>query len=460
MNKQYIRNGLEYYMEVEPIGGEEYEYQMLMKNTIPSLLPLQLDQVNHKQYLMYTASGLKPFWITSEKMWISGRQICSIVDSLLETIKEIKKYLLIADNLVLDPESLFLDLSGFQLHFLYIPGYDKDIVNQMAQLMEYLLGKIDYEDSEGVVFAYGLYRIVKEPTVNLEEIQSYVEQFVEGKEKKSTKLEIENKILKEQNQEDSLLKQRDVEFEAISKANNEVATSMGLHQKKSWKLIFSVSLWSILFLGITVILYFIYVYGIEVWKRNILLFLGFSLLADSMIVYVLWKKRRQEKEISEVFQTTSNTKNQLTGEYQKPTVNVSQIQPMVYYKDQPGNQFEFQETMVLNEEQMSLAGSLGEMCKMVEIGEGNCREIIIRKLPFVIGNYSAGVDYCLEERQISRFHAVISEQEGEFYIKDLHSTNGTYVNEVKLEPEKEKNIRNNDWIKIADLRFRFVIVSA
>lgn len=414
MNKQYIRNGLEYYMKVEVMGGEEYEYQMLAHNTIKRLVPLQLDQVDHRQYLIYAASGLKPFWITSEKMWISGLQIHSIVDGLLNTIKEMKKYLLTADNLVLEPECLFLDLSKFQLHFLYVPGYDHNIIKQMTRLMEYLLGKIDYEDSEGVVFAYGMYRILKEPATGLEEIEDYLQQFCDG-----------------------------------GKQEEKVEPICDTQPAKSWKLIISGLVWILCFAGSAGMLFLIYGYGIEEWKRNLLLLAGFGLLADSMIFAIQWKKRKQEKEAAAVFQVRSDTGISRIRESHISSSDDPELQPE-----------EFEETMLLNtiDERKSFRTDR-VTCKLMETGKGNCREILIDKMPFVIGSYSMGVDYCFKDRQISRFHASISEKEGEWYLKDLHSTNGTFVNDVKLESEQEIVIHNNDWVQFADLRFRFVIVA-
>lgn len=412
MNKQYIRNGLEYYMKVEAMGGEEYEYQMLTKNTIPNLLALQSEQVNQKQYFIYKASGLKPFWIISEKMWISGQQLHSIVDSLLAVMKELDRYLLTADNLVLEPDCLFLDLDNFQLKFLYLPGYEHNILKQMAKLMEYLLGKIDYEDSEGVVFAYGMYRILKEPIVNLEELQNFAGQ--RSQEKKHP----------EEGKAPLVMPEHTVK------------------QAFSWGLKLSGILWILLGMGVGATLFLIYGYGIQIWKRNLLLCLGVGLLSDSMVFGFFLQKREREKEIAEAFRVANHRDIPLVG-----YVDLQE-------EEQSGNQ----ETMMLSfaEEKKDIR-VVDRIGKLIEIGEGNTNEIIINKMIFVIGSYSMGVDYCLKDRQISRFHATVLKKEGEFYIKDLHSKNGTFVNEERVEPEKERKIQNNDWIRLADLRFRFVL---
>ena len=40
-----------------------------------------------------------------------------------------------------------------------------------------------------------------------------------------------------------------------------------------------------------------------------------------------------------------------------------------------------------------------------------------------------------------------------YYVEDLNSTNGTYVNGQKLEPHKPKEINVGDQITVADIDF-------
>ena len=47
---------------------------------------------------------------------------------------------------------------------------------------------------------------------------------------------------------------------------------------------------------------------------------------------------------------------------------------------------------------------------------------------------------------------------GKFYIKDLGSINGTFLNDVQVLSEYNE-IKNNDIVRIADIEFRFVIVN-
>ncbi|WP_338755158.1 FHA domain-containing protein [Moraxella lincolnii] len=63
-------------------------------------------------------------------------------------------------------------------------------------------------------------------------------------------------------------------------------------------------------------------------------------------------------------------------------------------------------------------------------------------------------DVVLASQNISRQHALISIQNGNLFIKDLGSSNGTSVNDKALEPQKSKHINHDDVIAFADLVFK------
>ncbi|MBI4040823.1 MAG: FHA domain-containing protein [Deltaproteobacteria bacterium] len=65
-------------------------------------------------------------------------------------------------------------------------------------------------------------------------------------------------------------------------------------------------------------------------------------------------------------------------------------------------------------------------------------------------------DIMIDDAKISRHHAQIFYMRGHYYIKDLNSTNGTYVNGKKI---SEVQLRSHDMIEIGQCRFEFNIPS-
>ncbi|MBC8589551.1 FHA domain-containing protein [Wansuia hejianensis] len=86
-------------------------------------------------------------------------------------------------------------------------------------------------------------------------------------------------------------------------------------------------------------------------------------------------------------------------------------------------------------------------------------------LPFKIDEYysiknvlslgrSGGNDIIIKDPYISKKHFKIVEDEKEFFIEDLGSANGTFINDERIEDVVKLN--NGDRIKISNIEFIFV----
>lgn len=83
-------------------------------------------------------------------------------------------------------------------------------------------------------------------------------------------------------------------------------------------------------------------------------------------------------------------------------------------------------------------------------------KIQINKQVFKIGKERKSVDYCVKNNgAVSRHHADIIEENHNYYIKDLHSTNCTYINRMEIAPGQLKKLNNGDVIMLANEIFEF-----
>lgn len=72
---------------------------------------------------------------------------------------------------------------------------------------------------------------------------------------------------------------------------------------------------------------------------------------------------------------------------------------------------------------------------------------------FLIGKKKGVVDGLIKARGISRIHGKITKEGEEYYLTDLNSTNGTYLNGGRLEIHEKARIRPGDRIGFADVRY-------
>ncbi|MBO0880905.1 MAG: FHA domain-containing protein [Mycobacterium sp.] len=82
------------------------------------------------------------------------------------------------------------------------------------------------------------------------------------------------------------------------------------------------------------------------------------------------------------------------------------------------------------------------------------REIVLsRSTDTVIGRDSSNAAY-VDDRQVSRHHARISCVDGDFWIEDLNSLNGTRVNGATVTKQK---LAANDQINVGDTIITFTL---
>ena len=86
----------------------------------------------------------------------------------------------------------------------------------------------------------------------------------------------------------------------------------------------------------------------------------------------------------------------------------------------------------------------------------NNERININRAEMTIGRDRSKVSVCISDNgSIGREHARLTVRNGATYIQDLNSRNGTFVNDVKLRPNEEVELKNGSRITLADEKFEF-----
>lgn len=92
------------------------------------------------------------------------------------------------------------------------------------------------------------------------------------------------------------------------------------------------------------------------------------------------------------------------------------------------------------------------------IGTSDKIEFCITKSEYVIGKNSSIVDGVISTNNaISRIHCKISYENNNYYIIDLNSANGTFINSKKIISDQPALLRNKDVLKLANMEFEILI---
>ena len=89
-------------------------------------------------------------------------------------------------------------------------------------------------------------------------------------------------------------------------------------------------------------------------------------------------------------------------------------------------------------------------------GENGEKDYRIDREIFRIGTHATTNEAVLHSAVVSRHHAKIVRKNGEFFLEDLNSTNGTYVNGVLLNYRETVKLKTMDRISFADVCFRVI----
>ncbi|MCT4542037.1 MAG: FHA domain-containing protein [Vallitalea sp.] len=84
-------------------------------------------------------------------------------------------------------------------------------------------------------------------------------------------------------------------------------------------------------------------------------------------------------------------------------------------------------------------------------------KVSISNNPFIIGKLESHVDYIIDNSSISRIHCKIFNKDNNYYIMDLNSKNGTYINKERLISNQQYQIDTETNISISNCEFVFIV---
>ena len=172
MNTTYHRdlnaNYLAVSAENEP-GWEEYCFEMMKKNRIPGLIPMEKRMLNGRTEVWFKVTGLIPVSDVYSSVRLQYGDVLLIVGGLEQAVRTAGEYLMDADRFLLLPEYLFLDNERKNLFVCTLPdGQSRG--KQLTLLAEWMLRRLDHKDRRAVAAAYQFYQKAAEPNCSMRDV--------------------------------------------------------------------------------------------------------------------------------------------------------------------------------------------------------------------------------------------------------------------------------------------------
>ena len=452
------------YLVMENIPEElsgHYQYRMILKNRIPGLLASSERYLEGKTCLYYDISSSQSL----EQLYLSARigmkEIRGIIDNLAQVLDAMSEYLLEERFLILEPEYIYMDLETEQLFFLYYP-FGEEKKTGYLPLAEFFLEHVDHREERAVSAAYQFYKMSKAENFMVSSFRTILEKGIQEdkREGAETGYSYAGTTIRPafatcfQEEpgpyEYSILSKKEEQTEgkgngeAFETSEEKQERTEGKRQekggKKHRKAVAGLLSSAILFFLLCVTIWYIKPAGTD----KLLLF---ALLAiDGICLLVcLWKAtaqpiRGEEKEEDQEEEEEEKQDLSFWEEYTPPEGEELEG-PTVY---------------------LSRGGTMGgdpyggKRPKLVGLTEdGKRQEYSLERLPVLVGKLKSRAQILLPDASVSRIHARFVEKDGKTALIDLNSTNGTFINDIRLEQEEVVLLENGDELRFGNMRMRY-----
>lgn len=403
MEVTYRKNLSGSYMCVEEEGQliEPYEVQMLEQYQVPCLLRMRTVLSEGKRRYLYDISGKQQITDYFSGKKIGYDMLRMFLFSVYDACSRLSEYLLREEGLCLEIEYIYVNLEDGSLQFTYLPFYEKNLPAAFQEFMEQLLRKIDHQDSAAVELGYQIYQLCTGDNVNIGRLleAALERQACEMGETDAPETKGEaggGKRQEEEKPAQELPKPRKREaMEWLEKYLPGICgTAAGI--KKS---------------------------AVEV-KRVVSETCRKFMPDIGKPVQRPKKRRHREKEVF----------------------------PEMYERDPAGKAEDVPPcpTEILGVRHKEPVG------KLAYHGVHQCGDILIEGDCCLLGKNSEQVDGVILADGVSRLHARITRREEDYFIEDLNSTNGTFLNDVMLEYRQVRQLKPKDKIRFGVEEYIFL----
>ena len=441
--------------ENEQTGFQE---KMVMKNTIPGLAKMSVKHLNGQAWYSYDARNRQIFSDFFEGNMISGEELRKILRCLSGVMKELERYLLRTDDLLLDPKGIMWDLERGEPVFCYYPDLMQYENKSAETLAEFLMEHIDQKDEKAVEIVYQWFDRVCDGVTDPGELLGDT-----VKEKMDNRSEFSNTDQTYRNQsylnipsikrieepvfpEEADWDHRQGRENYYLKEEEKVGIDAGSGKKRAKSGIIVCLLLTAAAAGIYAFLLFnpeiteyLNLSDRDYVIAGICIAIFFSAAILSAVHFI--DKKSQKEEVPDF----------LSEECDEPAFRPDIGEREISGKLSMADAYDNNETVLLsdirNERQVRpvLSGIIN----------GEERNFRINRSTFMIGKMRGKADGLIESRGISRIHACIREDRGKYYLSDLHSTNGTALNDRRLKAGETAELCHGDRISFADITMTF-----
>ncbi|KAB3537236.1 FHA domain-containing protein [Alkaliphilus pronyensis] len=468
----YETNASGSYLELKPTTSQKiyrHQLEILTDNNHVNMLPIIVHKRDGNLHIFYNITSKQKLSQIIERRRLKRLEFANILMDICKTVIQSSNYLLFEDNFIIDEEAIYVNPSSLKISLLYIPvKLEKNSFNtSFVRLVNKLIIHIDANDGVNDGFIQRILVQLDRESFNigwflkfLKEIRLTEGNRVEVRDNKSTD-EIIDKNSKASNskpiKKDIITTKTE---DTSAAANNEGANEMELHIKRNTLILFLIQL-----ILLSLVAFMFIEANILINEEGLFDFtalIGTILVIgalDYLLITKILKKVKGENEAKDVVNNTVDKDKGKMGIKELNLINMNKQEISTFSS----------ESYILDENLIgdSLCDSIDTMiigidekqALLTSVRNGIAEKIPINNESFIIGKLADHVDYVISSRGVSRIHAEIFLDNNQYYVKDLNSKNGTFVNGQQIISNQPYEIKDNDTISFADREFVFTMAA-
>ncbi|MBQ6589684.1 MAG: FHA domain-containing protein [Butyrivibrio sp.] len=446
--------------EPELRKGVSYQTRMLERGNLTGFLPCNLRTINGEAYLYYEINSMQSLKDRFAVKGMSASELRALLSALRNSLEILSDYLLGMENVVLDGRSVFVDLATSEYRFMYCPFKTEQA--DFKSFVDELFELVDHEDEAAVEMIYSCSEKMQiESTLVMDVIEQVLnEESVDQDEQETYRMQANTQELEDFRE--------DFFPEDIGDENNDIQKEEAKSKKNKLDGRIQI-LFGVLFMGLLGAMMYIRMNYILSKEEDILSIIVIVLsMITGLIALLTGIKDITENGVSR-FRTkkvekTGDDEDDYYG-YDMETSYDNDFMSEDAYMNEAGYRKQVKITAA-NSSVKKAPATCGETIVLTDEDDTD-KDIILYsrnsdktirisldKLPLTVGKMEGCVDKVINDVSISRMHCrFVRDREGRPAVVDLGSTNGTYRNGLRLNPQEECSIDEGDEIRIGKICF-------
>ncbi len=483
MEAKYFRDYKHNYMILQcgqEAAARSYQYKILTSDKIREILRCSVRHINGTTYYYYDISSRTTLSNLFQSKKMSYEQVRDLLWQLHGICDKLAGFFMEEAGLVLLPEHIYYDFSAKRYIGLYYPDYQASGEEAYEPLMNFLLEHIDPEDRQLVEKVYRISEMSGEAHFLLEDAIRILEERNETMQDEMTDKTdkappfdagMDGPPLETLRTESFLEEDSDVEKPLT-------ADKSAAAKKSIFYPVFAVL--SVLGIAGAVAVYSIFELT---WEEEVILY-GVMAVLGLCFLLSLWGafrdgrreraigKRAKEDETDRRMEESFAYSESMYRESNRcPAEDIVAMESVIsretgfaQEKTMPGGgpacgvpmramtQQREQETDYYGNTIFFDGNKIAEN-KLYAMDRRNKQHIELKQFPCTIGKMAGCVDYVLADNSVSRIHAKFERQGDRVLLTDMNSTNGTYKNGLRMEPQETVEIEPGDEIRFGNLHY-------